>query len=120
MLALRFREVRLWMTLLCKYLCGFSIVKGVLSDGTSIAVKQLSSKSRQGNREFITEVGMISGLQHPNLVKLYGCCIEGKQLLLIYEYLLNNNLARALFSKCIHFFIYILQYIIRFSLVFFI
>ncbi|KAG4213320.1 hypothetical protein ERO13_A01G048751v2 [Gossypium hirsutum] len=41
---------------------------------------------------------MISALQHPHLVKLYGCCIEGNQLLLIYEYLENNSLARALFG----------------------
>ncbi|PON42867.1 Tyrosine-protein kinase [Parasponia andersonii] len=61
-----------------------SVYKGQLSDGTVIAVKQLSSKSRQGNREFVTEIGMISGLQHPNLVKLYGCCIEGDQLLLAF------------------------------------
>ncbi|TYK27871.1 putative LRR receptor-like serine/threonine-protein kinase [Cucumis melo var. makuwa] len=76
------------------------VYKGVLSDGTPIAVKQLSAKSRQGNREFVTEIGMISALQHPNLVKLYGCCIEGNQLLLVYEYLENNSLARALFGKC--------------------
>lgn len=66
-----------------------------------IAVKQLSSKSKQGNREFINEIGMISALQHPNLVKLYGCCIEGKELLLVYEYMENNSLARALFGKCL-------------------
>lgn len=64
-----------------------------------IAVKQLSSKSRQGNREFLNEMGMISCFQHPNLVKLHGCCIEGGQLLLVYEYLENNNLARALFGE---------------------
>lgn len=64
-----------------------------------IAVKQLSSKSQQGNREFVNEIGMISALQHPNLVKLYGCCIEGKELLLVYEYMENNSLARALFGK---------------------
>ncbi|KAK7244158.1 hypothetical protein RIF29_38976 [Crotalaria pallida] len=75
------------------------VYKGVLSDGTVIAVKQLSSKSKQGNREFVNEIGMISALQHPNLVKLYGCCIEGNQLLLVYEYLENNSLARALFGK---------------------
>ncbi|CAN8268379.1 unnamed protein product [Cochlearia groenlandica] len=75
------------------------VYKGVLADGTTIAVKQLSSKSKQGNREFVTEIGMISALQHPNLVKLYGCCIEGKELLLVYEYLENNSLARALFGS---------------------
>ncbi|WCJ43325.1 Leucine-rich repeat transmembrane protein kinase [Euphorbia peplus] len=74
------------------------VYKGVLSDGIVIAVKQLSSKSKQGNREFVNEIGMISALQHPNLVKLYGCCIEGNQLLLVYEYLENNSLARALFG----------------------
>lgn len=74
-------------------------MQGELLDGTIIAVKQLSSKSRQGNREFVTEIGMISGLQHPNLVKLYGCCIEGSQLLLVYEYMENNSLAYALFGK---------------------
>lgn len=75
------------------------VFKGVLPDGKVIAVKQLSSKSKQGNREFVNEIGMISALQHPNLVKLYGCCIEGKELLLVYEYMENNSLARALFGR---------------------
>ncbi|WCJ23669.1 Leucine-rich repeat transmembrane protein kinase [Euphorbia peplus] len=78
------------------------VYKGVLSDGVVIAVKQLSSKSKQGNREFVNEIGMISALQHSNLVKLYGCCIEGNQLLLVYEYLENNSLARALFGPGEH------------------
>lgn len=76
-----------------------SQMQGLLADGTEIAVKQLSAKSKQGNREFVNELGMISALQHPHLVKLYGCCIEGNQLLLIYEYLENNSLARALFGR---------------------
>ncbi|XP_031120598.1 probable leucine-rich repeat receptor-like serine/threonine-protein kinase At3g14840 isoform X1 [Ipomoea triloba] len=75
-----------------------SVYKGTLLDGTVIAVKQLSSKSSQGNREFLNEIGIISCLQHPNLVKLYGCCAEGKHLLLVYEYLENNSLAHALFG----------------------
>jgi serine/threonine protein kinase len=52
---------------------------------------------------------MISALQHPNLVRLYGCCIEGNQLLLVYEYMENNSLARAIFGKSftnIHLFTY--------------
>ncbi|KAK9936655.1 hypothetical protein M0R45_013484 [Rubus argutus] len=75
-----------------------SVYKGILLDGTIIAVKQLSAKSKQGNREFVNEIGMISGLQHPNVVRLYGCCIEANQLLLVYEYMENNSLARALFG----------------------
>ncbi|KAE8728511.1 putative LRR receptor-like serine/threonine-protein kinase [Hibiscus syriacus] len=78
---------------------GFGAVyKGVLLDGTLIAIKKLSSKSRQGDREFLNELAMISGLQHPNVVRLYGCCVEGTQLLLVYEYMENNSLAHALFA----------------------
>ncbi|KAI3989351.1 hypothetical protein MKX01_026934, partial [Papaver californicum] len=73
------------------------VYKGHLLDDTIIAVKQLWSKSQQGNREFLNEIGMISALQHPNLARLYGCCIEGNQLLFIYEYMENNSLARAFF-----------------------
>ncbi|KAH0923832.1 hypothetical protein HID58_023850, partial [Brassica napus] len=76
-----------------------SVFKGGLPDGNIIAVKQLSSKSCQGNREFVNEIGMISGLNHPNLVKLYGCCVEKNQLMLVYEYMENNSLALALFGK---------------------
>ncbi|CAI8606865.1 unnamed protein product [Vicia faba] len=75
------------------------VYKGVLQDSTIVAIKQLSSKSTQGSREFINEIGMISTLQHPNLVKLYGFCMEDDQLLLIYEYMENNSLAHALFVK---------------------
>ncbi|KAJ4755909.1 Leucine-rich repeat transmembrane protein kinase [Rhynchospora pubera] len=75
-----------------------SVYKGLLSDGTVIAVKQLSSRSKQGNREFVNEIGMISGLRHANLVRLYGCCTEGNQLCLVYEYMENNCLARVLFG----------------------
>ena len=82
-----------------RILISFIRMQGHLPDGTVIAVKQLSSMSRQGNREFLNEIGLISCLQHPNLVKLYGSCIEGDQLLLVYEYMENNNLARALFGE---------------------
>ncbi|KAG6692172.1 hypothetical protein I3842_10G100200 [Carya illinoinensis] len=75
-----------------------SVYKGILLDGTIIAVKKLSSKSSQGNREFVNEIGMISALQHPNVVRLYGGCVEGNQLFLVYEYMENNSLARPLFD----------------------
>lgn len=75
------------------------VYKGQLPNGSLIAIKQLSSNSKQGNREFLNEMGMISCLQHPNLVTLHGCCIEGDQLLLVYEYMENNSLARALYGQ---------------------
>ncbi|XP_057737359.1 probable LRR receptor-like serine/threonine-protein kinase At1g53420 [Arachis stenosperma] len=74
-------------------------MQGILPDGTAIAVKQLSSRSKQGNREFTNEIGMISALQHACLVKLYGCYMEGDQMLLIYDYIENNSLASALWGK---------------------
>lgn len=78
------------------------VYKGTLADGTAVAVKKLSSKSSQGNREFLNEIGIISALRHPNLVRLFGCCIDGDQLLLIYEFLENNSLGRALFGRSEH------------------
>ncbi|XP_026455263.1 probable LRR receptor-like serine/threonine-protein kinase At1g53430 [Papaver somniferum] len=75
------------------------VYKGLRPDGSLIAVKQLSAMSKQGSREFVNEIGIISALQHPNLVKLFGCCVEGNQLLVIYEYMENNSLARALYGR---------------------
>ncbi|XP_062168843.1 probable LRR receptor-like serine/threonine-protein kinase At1g56130 isoform X4 [Alnus glutinosa] len=73
------------------------VFKGTLDDGRVIAVKQLSVASHQGKNQFITEIATISAVQHRNLVKLYGCCIEGDQRLLVYEFLENRSLDQALF-----------------------
>ncbi|KAF2302817.1 hypothetical protein GH714_008553 [Hevea brasiliensis] len=75
------------------------VYKGTLFDGREVAVKQLSVESSQGNSQFITEIATISAVQHRNLVKLYGCCIEGNRRLLVYEYLQNKSLDKALFAK---------------------
>ncbi|KAK7857216.1 putative lrr receptor-like serine/threonine-protein kinase [Quercus suber] len=72
---------------------------GTLNDGRVIAVKQLSVTSHQGKNQFLTEIATISAVQHRNLVKLYGCCIEGDKRLLVYEYLENKSLDQALFGK---------------------
>lgn len=60
------------------------------------AIKVLSSESRQGVKEFLTEIQVISDVKHGNLVKLYGCCVEGDQRILVYDYLENNSLAQTL------------------------
>ncbi|KAG6405164.1 hypothetical protein SASPL_132750 [Salvia splendens] len=79
---------------------GFGTVyKGKLEDGRVTAVKLLSVASRQGKSEFLAEIETISAVQHRNLVKLYGCCIEGNKRLLVYEYLENKSLDhQALFG----------------------
>lgn len=74
-------------------------MQGVLRDGTQVAIKSLSVESKQGAREFMTEIDMISSIQHPNLVKLIGCCVEGRHRILVYEFMKNNSLASSLLGK---------------------
>ncbi|PUZ48905.1 hypothetical protein GQ55_7G283300 [Panicum hallii var. hallii] len=76
-----------------------SVYKGKLSDGRVVAVKQLSQSSNQGKKQFAAEIETISRVQHRNLVRLYGCCLESNTPLLVYEYLENGSLDHALFEK---------------------
>ncbi|KAJ9181588.1 hypothetical protein P3X46_009704 [Hevea brasiliensis] len=78
-----------------------SVYRGHLADGSVVAVKVLSVEieSMRGEREFISELAALSNIKHANLVELQGCCVDGANRYLVFDYMENNSLAQTLLGK---------------------
>uniref|UniRef100_A0A2N9F6Z8 non-specific serine/threonine protein kinase n=1 Tax=Fagus sylvatica TaxID=28930 RepID=A0A2N9F6Z8_FAGSY len=68
------------------------VYKGILADGTVVAIKRAQEGSLQGEREFLTEIELLSRLHHRNLVSLTGYCDEEGEQMLVYEFMPNGTL----------------------------
>lgn len=74
------------------------LAQGALPDGQEVAVKRLSESTMQGLGQMKNELALLAKLQHKNLVRIIGVCLEEGEHLLVYEYMPNKSLDTVIFG----------------------
>lgn len=74
------------------------LAQGALPDGQEVAVKRLSESTKQGLSQMKNELALLIKLQHKNLVRIIGICLEEGEHLLVYEYMPNKSLDTIIFG----------------------
>ncbi|XP_039146858.1 LOW QUALITY PROTEIN: probable receptor-like protein kinase At5g24010 [Dioscorea cayenensis subsp. rotundata] len=75
------------------------VYKGILSNGTMVAVKRATGKSRQGYPEFVNEINLLSKIRHRHLISIIGYCDEMGEMILVYEFMENGTLKYYLYGS---------------------
>ncbi|CAH1432866.1 unnamed protein product [Lactuca virosa] len=87
-----------WKSLIGRGASAF-VFKGIMKDGTAVAVKRIQHEEERGEKEFRSEIAAIASVQHVNLVRLFGYCIHNNLRFLVYEFIPNGSLANWIFSR---------------------
>ncbi|GLJ15548.1 hypothetical protein SUGI_0255370 [Cryptomeria japonica] len=77
------------------------VYKATMATGETVAIKVLATDSKQGEKEFQTEVLLLGRLHHRNLVNLVGYCVDKGHRMLVYEFMSNGSLARHLYDESV-------------------
>ena len=106
---------------LFSHFCICCWLQGILDNGVKVAIKKLMKLNNHVKEQFLNEVKLIRSLQHRNLVRIIGCCVEGEDdsMFLVYEYVSNQSLDKHLFGNVIFIVYYFYMILSKYNVILF-